>query len=161
LLRKMHTSAGGHDGDGRDGHFEAEQNALVVRNAERYYRTMVHGGPESWNVRDRHMAETLGRLLDHHGPGAKAIVWEHNTHIGDGLLIFDGRREGPLAEPRGHRAIGVVYHPEYEQFGNYVPTVLPARYDAFLYIDETEALRPLHMPAQVDREAPETYPSGV
>ena len=44
---------------------------------------MVRGGPESWNIRDRHMTETLERLMRHHGPDAKAIVWEHNTHIGD------------------------------------------------------------------------------
>src|SRR6266550_340714 len=44
---------------------------------------MVQGGPDSWNIRDRHMVETLERLMRHHGPGAKAIVWEHNTHIGD------------------------------------------------------------------------------
>src|SRR5205085_10963883 len=59
------------------------QNAWVVNDAEHYYRTMVHGGPESWNVRDRHMTQTLERLMRHHGPQAKAIVWEHNTHIGD------------------------------------------------------------------------------
>src|SRR5204862_1219142 len=53
------------------------------KNAEHYYRTMVHGGPDSWNVRDCHMTETLDRLMRHHGPAAKAIVWEHNTHIGD------------------------------------------------------------------------------
>src|SRR5205814_282618 len=63
--------------------FVAEQNALVVQNAERYYRTMVRGGPASWNVRDQHMVETLERLMRFHGPDAKAIVWEHNTHIGD------------------------------------------------------------------------------
>ena len=44
---------------------------------------MVRGGPDSWNIRDRHMTETLERLMRHHGPDAKAIVWEHNTHIGD------------------------------------------------------------------------------
>src|SRR5262249_30048733 len=69
--------------DGREAHFNAEQNDLVVKNAEHYYRTMVHGGPESWNIRDRHMTETLGRLMRHHGPQAQAIVWAHNTHIGD------------------------------------------------------------------------------
>ena len=63
--------------------FGAEQNALVVRDAERYYRAMVRGGASSWNVRDRHMVETLERLLDHHGSDARAIVWEHNTHVGD------------------------------------------------------------------------------
>ena len=69
--------------DGPDAFFNAEQNALVATNAERYYRTMVRGGPTSWNVRDAHMVETLERLVKHHGPEAKAIVWEHNTHIGD------------------------------------------------------------------------------
>src|SRR5439155_10868847 len=72
-----------HRGDSRESFFEAEQNALVVKNAESYYRAMVRGGAESWNVRDRHMTETLERLMKHHGAGARAIVWEHNTHIGD------------------------------------------------------------------------------
>ena len=69
--------------DGREEYFTAEQNAVVVKNAEAYYRAMVRGGPESWNLRDRHMVDTLERLMRHHGPDAKAIVWEHNTHIGD------------------------------------------------------------------------------
>ncbi len=233
LLREIVQRAPKRDGDGRDGHFIAEQNALVVKNAEAYYRAMVRGGPDSWNVRDRHMAETLDRLLEHHGPKAKAIVWEHNTHIGDArftdmadggevnigqlarahygegdvvlvgfgsyrgtviagdewgapmevmrvppgregswedvlhragddkLLIFDGESmpESALGW-RGHRAIGVVYHPGYERYGNYVPTVLPRRYDAFLYLDQTRALHPLHMRARKE-EVPETYPSGV
>lgn len=68
---------------GGDAAFDAEQNALVAANAEKYYRTMMRGGGAGWNVRDRHMAETLDRLLDRHGPAAKAIVWEHNTHVGD------------------------------------------------------------------------------
>ena len=53
------------------------------------------------------------------------------------------------------------YHPEYEQYGNYVPSVLPRRYDAFLYLDETKALHPLHMAATHEKELPETFPSGV
>ena len=61
---------------------------------------------------------------------------------------------------RGHRAIGVVYHPEYEHFGNYVPTVLPRRYDAFLFLDETTALHPLHVKVDTHK-VPETYPTGV
>jgi erythromycin esterase len=59
------------------------QNAEVVAGAERYYRAMVRGGPDSWNVRDRHMDETLDRLLQHYGDGARAVVWAHNTHVGD------------------------------------------------------------------------------
>jgi erythromycin esterase len=54
-----------------------------INNAERYYRAMVRGGADSWNVRDRHMVETLERLMRLHGPDSRAIVWEHNTHIGD------------------------------------------------------------------------------
>ena len=222
--------------DGRDAYFNAEQNALVARNAEHYYRTMVRGGPASWNVRDNHMVETLTRLMAHHGADAKAIVWEHNTHIGDArftdmarsgmvnvgqlvrqeherdgvvlvgfgthrgsviagrewgapmqrmevpeardgsyesamreagvgdsLFIFpsgDSHTTDNLREPRGHRAIGVVYDPRTEHWGNYVPTILPGRYDAFLYIEETRALDPLHMKVKRDGEVPETFPSG-
>jgi erythromycin esterase-like protein len=223
--------------DGRDAFFNAEQNALVAQNAERYYRTMVRGGPTSWNVRDAHMVETLERLIRHHGPEAKAIVWEHNTHvgdarftdmaragmfnvgqlvrqtndaddvvivgfgthrgtvvagdewgapmrrmrvppareasfedalhaaeIGDALLMFNesdhGGIEG-LDEPIGHRAIGVVYDPHNERWGNYVPTIVPKRYDAFVYIEESSGVDALHMPVLVDGEPPETFPSGM
>jgi erythromycin esterase-like protein len=163
------------------------------------------------------MADTLDRLLEHAGP--KAVVWEHNTHIGDAratdmagagmvnvgqllrerhgsdevvLVGFGGYRGGVIAGsawgaqmermpvpparrgsleallheavgadalvvvPRGdrpawldrrldHRAIGVVYRPEREKWGNYVPTVLGERYDAFLYLEDTSPLQPLHL----------------
>jgi erythromycin esterase len=59
-----------------------------------------------------------------------------------------------------HRAIGVVYHPERERWGNYVPTVLGDRYDAFLWFDETRALLPLPT-RRVDTLEPETYPTGT
>ncbi|TGD83414.1 erythromycin esterase family protein [Hymenobacter wooponensis] len=65
------------------GAFNAEQNALIAVNAERYYRTAVRSNAESWNIRDRHMTETINRLMSFHGPEAKIIVWEHNTHVGD------------------------------------------------------------------------------
>ena len=78
--------------DGRlpeDEHFYAEQNARLVRNAEQYYRSMFRGRVQSWNLRDRHMAETLAALLRHFdgrtgraGP-SRAVVWEHNSHLGD------------------------------------------------------------------------------
>jgi len=72
------------------------------------------------------------------------------------------RRAPELLGPRGHRAIGVVYRPEYERYGNYVPTVLPRRYDAFLYLDSTRALHPLHeVQPREEGEVPETYPWGV
>jgi len=237
VLRELRVNAPQFREDGREGFFNAEQNALVAKNAELYYRTMVRGGPSSWNVRDRHMVETLDRLVAHHGPRAKAIVWEHNTHIGDArftdmaragmvnvgqlvrekrehdgvllvgfgthrgtviaaeewgapmermrvpparagsfedamyeaavgdaLLVFDGRGHAEIAglyQPMGHRAIGVVYDPRAERWGNYVPTVVPRRYDAFIYIDETHAVDPLHFPVHADGEPPETYPSGV
>jgi erythromycin esterase len=220
--------------EGREAFFNAEQNALVARNAERYYRAMIRGGAGSWNVRDTHMVETLERLLQHHGPESRAIVWEHNTHVGDAratdmarvgmvnvgslardrwggevviagfsshrgsviagsewgapmrrmtvpearpeswehlfhaagaedrLLMMDGLDDVPGAlDPRGHRAIGVVYHPEREALGNYVPSVLPYRYDAMLYIDRSHALKPLKMPEAELHEPPETYPSGM
>jgi erythromycin esterase len=236
ILRSLRSRASEFRDDGRDAFFNAEQNALVARNAELYYRMMVRGGPGSWNVRDHHMVETLNRLMEHHGPKAKAILWEHNTHIGDArftdmaragmvnvgqLVRQEHEREGvvlvgfgthhgsvvagrewgarmekmpvpdarqgsyehamqaasvgdslflfpkgnassteALSEPRGHRAIGVVYDPRTEHWGNYVPTILPGRYDAFVYLEETKAVDALHMAVVVDGEAPETYPSG-
>jgi protein-L-isoaspartate(D-aspartate) O-methyltransferase len=63
--------------------FEVLQNARLVANAENYYRAMYYGAKESWNLRDRHMFVCLSRLLDFHGPDAKAVVWEHNSHIGN------------------------------------------------------------------------------
>jgi erythromycin esterase len=238
LLRELRAKVPSADSDGRDAFFVAEQNALVVKNAEAYYRAMVLSNEASWNVRDRHMAETLDRLLAFTRPGARAVVWEHNTHIGDArftdmaaggevnigqlarerygeadavlvgfgthqgtviagrewgapweemrvppgrpgswedamhgafggddrMMIFPKPASAELSAWRGHRAIGVVYRPQYEQYGNYVPTVLPRRYDAFLYIDQTTGVRPL-FPATVDLEAdeevPETFPTGV
>lgn len=63
--------------------FDAAQNAALVANAERYYRVMYYGSRESWNLRDTHMFETLLRLLDARGSDSKAVVWAHNSHIGD------------------------------------------------------------------------------
>ncbi len=222
------------DSDDAEARLDAEQNAAVAAGAERYYRAMVAGGGTSWNVRDTHMADTLDRLMDHHGASAKAVVWEHNTHVGDAratdmadagmvnvgqlvrerhgdnrvyivgfagyrgsviashewagapqrfdvpparagsledrlhrqigadvLLVFppDG---GPaeLEQTLAHRAIGVVYDPRRERYGNYVPTVLGRRYDALCYFDETEALTPLATP-RGDAAEPETFPSGL
>ena len=66
-----------------EGLFNAAQNARVVRAAEQYYRVMYHGSTASWNLRDRHMFDTLQALLKHRGPAAKAVVWAHNSHIGN------------------------------------------------------------------------------
>lgn len=62
---------------------DAAGNARLVKNAEAYYRAMYYGSAESWNLRDSHMFETLISLLDAGGPDAKAVVWAHNSHIGD------------------------------------------------------------------------------
>jgi erythromycin esterase-like protein len=219
--------------------FDARQNARVVRNAEDYYRTMMLGNEDSWNVRDRHMMETLEMLLDHYGPDAKGIVWEHNTHIGDyratdmlsmgqvnigglareklgeeqvslvgfgtyqGTVIashaWDGPietlpvpagrdgtyeaafhdacstlsasqayivmrdedrdPESPLSQILGHRAIGVVYDPAHERWGNYVPTSLANRYDAFVFVDRTRAVEPYDI-SFLHEDLPETWPRG-
>lgn len=63
--------------------FNAEQNARLIINAERYYRTMYYAENNSWNQRDQHMFETLQAVLAFKGPTSKAVVWEHNSHIGD------------------------------------------------------------------------------
>lgn len=235
LLQKIRERLPSYNTD-HENVFSAEQNALIAVNAEKYYRAMIKGGPHSWNVRDRHMADTLDRLLKFHGEDSKVIVWEHNTHVGDaratdmseegmfnigelarlqhqnkGVVlvgfgsykgsVMAGRNWGaamqamPLPEARkgsweyflhaagksrnklllmndfqgsdlfmenhiGHRAVGVVYNPHYEQYGNYVPTIVPLRYDAFIFLDETNALHPLHLEPH-GHQVPETYPFGV
>lgn len=196
---------------------------------------MIRGGPDSWNIRDKHMVATLNRLMNFHGKNAKCIVWEHNTHIGDaratdmasegmvnvGQLVTEqhskdgvvavgfGSYQGSVIAGRewgdvmrkipvppatkgswehllhlssggknqlvmlnkikedeklkayiGHRAIGVVYRPEHEMYGNYVPSILPMRYDAFIYLDETKALHPLHIKPD-GHQIPETFPFGM
>lgn len=218
----------------KEADINAEINSLVMANAEKYYKSMAGFGEDSWNVRDRHMVETLNTLTKYHGPDTKVIIWEHNTHIGDaratdmaasGLVnvgqlvreqhsqngvylagfgsysgsVIAGKywnapmekmmlpeavvgsieerlhREGggnklllfkdhpdlqkKFSGKMGHRAIGVVYHPERER-GNYVPTILSERYDAFLFIDKTKALHPLKITPDTSF-IPETYPFGI
>lgn len=214
--------------------FSTYQNATVAVNAEKYYRSMVQGGAHSWNIRDRHMEDTLTRLLEFHGEDSKAVIWAHNSHIGDAratdmteegmynlgelarlehadkgvVLVGFGSYQGTVmaarrwgapmkitkvpvakegswehllhqAAPRNtmlmmddlmqdlflensidHRAIGVVYNPEYEPYSNYVPTILPLRYDAFLYLDTTSSLHALHIKPD-GQQVPETYPFGI
>jgi erythromycin esterase len=209
--------------------FNAEQNAMITVNAERYYHAMLGGGDSTWNIRDRHMSETVERLMNFNGPDSKIIIWEHNTHIGDaratdmaqaglvniGQLIREkyggsvyrvgfGSNEGTvmaaynwgapmdkMSMPKakngswenllhetgafdklilskdiqnlngsiGHRAIGVVYDPNFE-FGNYVPSDIPQRYEAFIYLDKTNAVHPLHIKPD-GLQMPSTYPWGV
>ncbi|MDP9402768.1 MAG: erythromycin esterase family protein [Actinomycetota bacterium] len=231
LLCEVHRNPLVSDDD-PEAELDALQNAQVLAGAELYYRTMVRADGESWNVRDCHMADTLDRLVAHHGRQAKAVVWEHNTHIGDAratdmaaagmlnvgqvvrerherdgvvlvgfgghrgsviaadswgapmrrmpvppapagthedllhqvaphpsLLVFPDRRDTPwLSACRGHRAIGVVYRPDSDRHGNWVPTVMGGRYDAFCSFADTEALHPLHFEAAQASGERDTYP---
>lgn len=234
LLKGLRGRVTTYDGD-PEAAFSTEQNALVMVDAERYYRAMVRSDQNSWNVRDIHMADTLDRLLELHGDGSKAIIWAHNTHVGDArytdmaadgmvnigqivrerkgeentflvgfgthhgtviaanawddpmrvmgvpdavenswedilyrtglaafyMLLQEKRSENLFTTERGNRAIGVVYQPGFERFGNYVPTRLSQRYDAFSFIAETQALHPLHLQEEKEPEVPETYPWGL
>ncbi|KAH7112420.1 erythromycin esterase-domain-containing protein [Dactylonectria macrodidyma] len=90
-----------------------EQNARVVADAEKYYRAMYYGGNESWNLRDTHMFETLVRILKHRGNSSKAIVWAHNSHVGDARATSMGWSRDELnighlcKETYGNRALNI------------------------------------------------------
>lgn len=82
----------------------------------------------------------------------------HGESADNKLLIFDRHnKKERFGKQMQHRAIGVVYDPAHEQYRNYVPTILNARYDAFIYIDETKALHPLHLYPDLSK-TPGTYP---
>ena len=83
------------DKDGAE-FLDAMQNAKLVADAERYYRAMYHGSHESWNLRDKHMFETLHKILEKTGSDKKAIVWAHNSHIGDARFTEMGMERGEL-----------------------------------------------------------------
>ncbi|MCI3922263.1 erythromycin esterase family protein [Paenibacillus sp. TRM 82003] len=218
LLLKLREHRGAAADSDPEEALSAEINGLVGVNAEAYYRTMVRGDAESWNVRDGHMIEALAKIADFYGEGSKGVVWEHNTHIGDaratdmaeegmvnvgqlarerfgreqvyavgfgsyqGTVVAGASWGAPLEvmtvppAPMGtweelmhasgafdkllllrrhkerydgivpHRAIGVVYHPSRERYGNYVPSNMAERYDAFIHIDDSKALRPIELP---------------
>ena len=74
-----------------DSFLDAAQNVRLITSAEHYYRSMYEGGAESWNLRDRHMFDTLIQLLEARGPHAKVVVWAHNSHIGDARHTEMGR----------------------------------------------------------------------
>ena len=86
------------------GFLDAAQNARVVANAERYYRAMYYGSAESWNLRDTHMFDTLETLLSFRGPESRAVVWAHNSHLGNAAATEMGARGelnvGQLARER-------------------------------------------------------------
>ena len=75
---------------------DAAANARLVKDAEAYYRIMYYGSAESWNLRDTHMFDTLNMILDAKGPTSKAIVWAHNSHIGNAAFTDMGRERGEL-----------------------------------------------------------------
>ncbi len=79
-LFKNQSKLAAHDGEK---FLDATQNARLVADAERYYRVMYYGSHASWNLRDTHMFDTLRTLLTFRGAGSKAVVWAHNSHIGD------------------------------------------------------------------------------
>jgi len=216
---------------------DAAANARLIANAERYYRVMYYGAAESWNLRDTHMFETLCQILDAKGPGSKAVVWAHNSHIGNARFTEMGEvreelnigqlvkerfgdkarligfgthigtvaaaddwdepmevkavrpslpesyeamchasgvprflldlREDVLAReleealtvPRLERFIGVIYRPQTERWSHYAEATLQGQFDAFVWFDETEAVRPL--PGEQRPGGGETYPFGL
>lgn len=75
---------------------DAQQSARLIASAEKYYRAMYYGGAETWNLRDRHMFDTLEHLLEAHGRDSKAVVWAHNSHIGDARHTDMGIVRGEL-----------------------------------------------------------------
>ncbi|KZT74782.1 hypothetical protein DAEQUDRAFT_742252 [Daedalea quercina L-15889] len=89
------------DGHPAEEQFIAEMNALVVRDAEEYYRTMMTEDTLSWNLRDDHFARTLQKIADYLGDGkgqqAKIVVWAHNSHVGDARATDMGRRRGEIS----------------------------------------------------------------
>ena len=97
---------------------DAAQNARLIAAAERYYRVMYYGSAQSWNLRDTHMFDTLINLLDAQGPDAKALVWAHNSHIGNATatemgIMRDELNIGQLARERfgsGAALIGFGTH---------------------------------------------------
>lgn len=135
-----------------DRFLDAAQNAALVANAEKYYRIMYYGSRASWNLRDDHMFETLQNVLNFHGEGARAVIWAHNSHIGDARVT-------ELSKPRLERAIGVIYRPETELASHYFEAELPRQFDEYIWIDETRAVTPL-VTGQI-KGLPDTYPFGT
>ena len=105
-----------HDGElASDELFYAQQNAVTVRNAEAYYRGMFAGRVTSWNMRDKHMAQTLEALIEHLDGGpepARIVVWAHNSHVGDARateVSADGQLTiGQLARERYGEACRLI-----------------------------------------------------
>ena len=141
----------------RDEYFFAEQNARLVKNAEEYYRQMFRGRVSSWNLRDRHMTETLDALamhLDGENESGKIVVWAHNSHLGDARATEMGERGewnvGQLVRERygddSVRIIGFTTHAGTVAAANdwgeavQIKQVRPARKDSYeLIFHETDS----------------------
>lgn len=99
MRRRAAAAARGGSAADEEEAFNAEQNARLVKNAEAYYRSMYLSDVSSWNLRDRHMFETLGELERHLGRRSdrpKIVVWAHNSHLGDARATEMGERRGEL-----------------------------------------------------------------
>ncbi|OOF97406.1 hypothetical protein ASPCADRAFT_505763 [Aspergillus carbonarius ITEM 5010] len=226
--------------DGEEYH-SSQQNAYLVRDAERYYKAMYYSSADSWTLRDTHMVDTLRRILRHKPPGSKAVVWAHNSHCGDArhtgmgkggrevnigqlcreqfgsevVLVGCGTHTGTVAaahewdedmeimkvrpsredsweslahrtgiesflwdlkemtlnpelkklmekEKRLERFIGVIYRPDTERMSHYSEADLLNQFDAYVWFDRTEAVKPLE--TEQPRTAmgtEETYPFGL
>jgi len=94
MLRDLFAKQRAYIAGNPDDFLDAAQNARLIANAENYYRVMYHGAAESWNLRDTHMFDTLELLLAAKGPAAKAVVWAHNSHIGDARFTEMGQVRG-------------------------------------------------------------------
>lgn len=91
ILRDLLASRMDYLAEDREAYLEAEGNARLVTAAETYYRTMYYGHADSWNQRDTHMFETLERVLEARGPSSRAVVWAHNSHVGNAAATEMGR----------------------------------------------------------------------
>ncbi|KAL2847220.1 erythromycin esterase-domain-containing protein [Aspergillus pseudoustus] len=231
-----------HPGNGEEFH-SSEQNAYVVRDAERYYKAMYYSSAGSWTLRDSHMVDTLKRLLRFKPEGSKAVVWAHNSHCGDArhtamgnrrkevnigqlcresfgpenvALIGCGTHTGTVAaasswggdmrvmnvkpsmreswervahetgvdsflldlregkmsrevrealgeeKKRLQRFIGVIYRPDTERVSHYSAADLVNQFDAYVWFDTTQAVKPLEVKQPKDHlEEGETYPFGL
>lgn len=96
MLRAILSKESSYAPEDPDSFLDATQNARLIANAEAYYRAMYYGSAASWNLRDEHMADTLAVLLQHKGPTGKAVVWAHNSHIGDARHTAMGKSREEL-----------------------------------------------------------------
>lgn len=124
LLREVRMKAPAYNHD-PEAELNTVQNAYVAVEAEKYYRNMVSLNDQTWNIRDQHMMNSLQRILDFHGPDAKAIIWEHNTHVGDARYTD--------MSAQGQFNLGQLARQQYPSetfiagFGTYAGTVVAGR----------------------------------